>query len=317
MKSLLLMTSATLLLCGCSKQPITVYERYLDASEELQHTVRTDGTRAAADELRDIIDKDPELADVCHGLSHAIGQAAYKRFGFADALKTEDDVCGSGLIHGIIETHLAGIPDLETALFSLCAPGSAKCFHGIGHGLMDRSSNDLPWSLEQCGRFPKASERAQCAEGIFMENADVDVSVHPSEYVKEDDPYFPCRGQSAVNEGVCAFYMPRYYLKLHPRAYEGVLAECVKVPIGPRDACYKGAGSAVMKQNILHPDIAESFCEQVPESAEQFCIAGLSSYYIVHHASSIKASAMCDGLKPQHQKTCRRIVDESRTLYPN
>ncbi len=319
MKRLLVLGIPLLFLAACSSETTQneIFERYTAVAEHLRETVRSDGTRAAADLLRALVEEDPELADVCHGLSHEIGHEAYLRYGFPGALEVEDDVCGSGLLHGIIETHLSGVPDLESALFTLCPERSAKCHHGLGHGLMDRSSNDLPWALAQCDRFTIAQDRIQCAEGVFMENTDVDTSAHPTAYAKPEDPYFPCRNQSSVHEGVCAFYMPRYYLKIHPRDYDGLLAACVQVPAGPRDACYKGLGSATMKQNILDPVFAESICERVPKAAVQLCIAGLSSYFVVHHASAIKGEAMCALLKEEHRGTCLRIADESRSQYPD
>lgn len=308
-----------LLLCGCgfassNKDALAYrYDRYVSM---LVSEVTLHGPVAGANLLRTFVEMDPPIADLCHGLSHELGEAAYATVGLIRALELEDDVCGSGYVHGVIEAHLTQVPDLEAALFSLCAPDAAKCFHGLGHGLMDRSGNDLPESLRQCGRFLLPHQRNQCAEGVFMENFDANGAEHASEYLLPDDIYFPCRGQSSAFEGVCALYAPRYFLRLHAGDYEGVAQWCrTAVPEGPRDACMKGLGEAVMKQHILEPLFAERICNETARGYEDFCIEGLVSYYVVHHASIVKGRALCTLLSGSSQKICVREVSESERFY--
>ncbi|MBM3231494.1 hypothetical protein FJZ28_04175 [Candidatus Peregrinibacteria bacterium] len=306
------------LLCGCSSIPDkdALALRYGKYTDMLQSETRLKGPRAGADLLRTLIDNDPAIVDLCHGLSHEIGQSAYHTIGFEQAMAAEDDVCGSGYIHGVIETHLAKVPDLEVALFSLCAPDAAKCFHGLGHGLMDRSGNDLPGSLAQCSRFERNHQKNQCAEGVFMENFDTNGEEHFSEYLKPDDIYFPCRGQTAVFEGVCALYAPRYYLRLHPGDYAGAYDWCMtEVPEGPRDACIKGFGSVSMKQHIRNPVLVEQMCDALPPEYAGFCIEGLVSYYVVHYASVTKGRELCAMLNQASVPICERIVAESEGFY--
>lgn len=308
-------------LTGCNTQdvPATIdplMVRYGQVAQEISELVEKEGAGSAAQFLQETVEKEPALEDICHGLAHEIGEQAYEKDGFEDALRFEYDVCGSGYLHGVIEAYLADVEDLDAVLLTLCEPGAGKCFHGIGHGLMYRSLNDLPGSIALCDRFEARAARVQCYEGVFMENVEVDPTTHPSEYLKADDPYFPCRNQNDIAEGVCAFYMPRYYLRLYPRAYEDALAYCDTIPEGPRDACIKGVGDSVMKQNINDPLWVENFCENVDESKRRFCIEGLVSYYIVHHASSSKGLELCELLKEENRASCQKVVSESREAYP-
>lgn len=306
-------------LVACSSNTSTVdplMQRFEQLDTQIRSTIQHEDVPAAFALLRTAVEDQPALADVCHGLSHVIGEAAFERYGMEDAFRYEEDVCGSGYIHGVVEAFLADVPDLEKALKTVCAPTALKCFHGIGHGLMDRSQNDLPGSITLCDSFPERRQKIQCAEGVFMENYEVDQNSHPTKYLNPEDPFFPCRGQDTVYEGVCALYAPRYYLKQHPRKYEDAITWCGTVPEGPRDACIKGVGDAAMKQNIEHPEFVAKLCATLTGDQRRFCIEGMSSYYIIHHASAAKGREMCGTLPLQDQPSCLRMVADSEEFYP-
>ena len=149
-----------------------------------------------------------------------------------------------------------------------------------------------------------------------MENVDADPVSHPTKYLRPDDPYFPCRGQNSINEGVCAFYAPRYFLKLHPREYEEALAWCETIEEGPRDACVKGVGDVSIKQNITQPLFAQDVCDKAVARRRHYCIEGLVSYYIVHFAAASKGRELCEQLKDEHKDACNKIVKESEPYFP-
>ncbi len=293
-------------------------QRYSDVAGVLHAMVAEKGATETLNYLRRTVHDEPALADVCHGLSHEVGQAAFERYGMKQALVFEQDVCGSGYVHGVVESFLENVDDLEKALFTVCPPQDARCFHGIGHGLMDRNRNDLPDSLQNCGRFDQAFQRVQCAEGVFMENFDADLKAHPTKYLKPDDAFFPCRNQTKVNEGVCAFYAPRYFLRQHQRKYEEALDWCLTLPADPQSGCIKGVGAGAMKQNIEDVPFAESVCDHgTSPEFRKYCIEGLTSYYIVHHASSTKGREMCATLKEAYRDSCMKIAHESSQFYPD
>lgn len=313
-----------LLLSACSllegEPPVTdstVMERYERVKSEIEFAVHTVDGHAGIGILRNAITDDPSLTPVCHGLSHELGHAIIARYGFTEAMRYEDDVCGSGLIHGIIEEYLDEVEDLQTALNTLCEPNAAKCFHGIGHGLMFRSDNDVPGSLALCDTFSQGFQRNQCAEGVFMENFEADGKTHFSKYLREDDPYFPCRGQTAVHEGVCAFYAPRYYLHLHSEQYTETMEWCQTIPEGPRDACIKGVGDIAMKHMVESPLAVVPVCDRAPAEKRTYCIQGMVSYYIVHHASYKKGAELCPLLSEEDRSICERVVLENVRFYPD
>lgn len=301
--------------CPPASDPVMC--RYDAVVAETTRLVEKEDARAALDRFREILVSEPELESLCHGVVHEIGHAAYEKEGFEKALLREDDLCGSGYIHGIVETHLDRVRDIEAALPTICEPDAAKCFHGVGHGLMYKLDNDLSKSVELCGRYSEAFQRIQCAEGVFMETYDSETRFHASEYLKEDDPFFACRGLDPVNEGVCAFYATRYFLKLHPREYERAIEWCMNdVPAGPRDACIKGVGDSAMKQNINHPLAVEATCMKVPEDKRHYCVEGLVSYAIVHEAALGKARVLCQLLREENRAACKKAVSQAEAFYP-
>lgn len=311
-----LLSCVFLIACGrqASSGTDPLMQRYGEIRDDMREIVQSDGAKAALARFAEMID-DPLVSPVCHGLAHEIGQAAYMKDGFEKALDFEDDICGSGYLHGVIETHFLSVGDPATAVKTLCKPNQGKCFHGLGHGLMYSLENDVPQSLDLCKTLGERSERIECAEGVFMENFNTDLNAHPSEYLRDDDPFFPCRAPEEPYKGVCAFYAPRFYMKAHPGAYTDALEWCMTVGDGPDDGCAKGVGSVAMKQNIARPRFVEAVCESGTGDQQVYCIEGMVSYYIVHYASVEKGRELCAILKEEHRERCGKIATESERFY--
>ncbi len=287
---------------------------YQGVRDPLVATVEREGPEAALALLRQRI-ADPAVAGICHALVHEVGQAARAKLGTDEALRTDDDICGSGYTHGIIETSFAEMGDPAVASKTFCPPKQAKCFHGLGHGLMFALANDVPRSIALCDALAERSDRIQCAEGVFMENFNTDESVHRTAYLRTDDPFFPCRDQAEPYKGVCAFYAPRYYVRLHPQAYKEALAWCATLPKGPADGCAKGVGSVTAKQHINDPLLAQDVCEGGAADQVGYCVQGAVSYVIVHHASVAKGQEFCDALHDEHRAGCERVLQESEPFF--
>ncbi len=296
----------------------SVMARYESAEIELQKIFKTKGPSAALDRLTAIATSDMQLAGLCHGLAHDLGHLAQELLGFTGALTIQDDVCGSGYVHGVIEQELsAHIEDFESRFQTLCPPDDARCFHGLGHGLMYVTENDLPISLKHCRTFHMSFQRIQCFEGVFMENFAADSIAHPSAYLFPDDPYKTCREQPEPEKGVCSFYFPRYFLRVHPSAYADLLSFCQTLPASSARACIKGAGSAAMKSFVLEPGRALDVCTLPPHpETKSLCIEGMLSYLIVHYASILPAEKFCEEhLKPLWNDTCDRSLTEGERIY--
>lgn len=194
-------------------------------------------------------------------------------------------------------------------------PTEGKCFHGLGHGPMFFSENDLESSLRYCKTLSEGFQRIQCAEGVFMENFETGESVHPSASLHADNPFFPCRAQQDPYKGVCAFYAPRSYIAKHPGDYAGALQWCERVPTVSRSACIKGVGSVAMKEHIDEPLLSERVCDGADASERRYCIEGFVSYRTVRFASVSKGRELCAMLQPGNRASCENIAQESMPFF--
>ena len=149
-----------------------------------------------------------------------------------------------------------------------------------------------------------------------MENFEADTTLHPSQYLYPDDPYKTCRDESPIEKGVCTFYFPRYFLRIHPNAYDQLHTFCIELTDETSDACIKGMGSAAMKQWILNPTKAIDICSMVSPAQRSYCIEGLLSYMIVHYATTKPAKELCDStLRPNWDSVCTRMLKQGADAY--
>ena len=154
---------------------------------------------------------DPEMQRLCHAITHAIGQAAVRKYStVAEAFRYGDNACGSGYYHGVMQGFALtlGREKLLSDLDAVCAgvPGKERksldyfnCVHGLGHAIMAVRADELFDALHDCDGLTGSMEQNACVNGVFMENLIVDGAHggHYSKYLKPGEPLYPC---TAVRE---------------------------------------------------------------------------------------------------------------------
>lgn len=291
-------------------------QRYERARAALLRRADKDGIDPALVQFRAMVEDDPLLSNLCHPLAHDVGHAAYQQEGIA-ALNRTEDICGSGYLHGVIESHFAVATDIEKSLQTTCRPDAGKCFHGMGHGLMYANGNDVPRSVKLCATLPNAYSRNQCDEGVFMELYETDLQTHFTPYLRKEEPFYPCGLYDDPVRGVCAFYAPRWYLRVHEGAYADALQWCLDQHTLAINACSKGVGSRAMQEHVATPLVARDICDGARADQRPYCISGMVSYYIVHFASIRKGREFCIQLEEADRATCMGIVSASERFYPD
>jgi hypothetical protein len=262
------------------------------------------------------LEKNPSLENSCHGITHEIGHIAYEKYGFKKALaQFEDDICGSGYMHGVTESYIENSKNPLKDMLSACPKGYGACFHGIGHGLLLYYENDLPKATAGCDMFKSLIEQVQCSEGVFMQNFNTEKSIHDNIYLNEDDTLFPCNSQSDLHKSACYFYSPRYFVKLHPGQYKEAIDVCLLAPHDYIGRCIRGVGSVVMKQNIDKLQFVESICKSVPDEYMSDCYGGLVSYFTIHIGSIKEGQEFCSRLDNDFLKLCKSTVNASKTFF--
>jgi hypothetical protein len=274
--------------------------------------------RVALDALDQEIQTNKPLLRSCHALTHEMGHEAYKKYNsFSTALKYQSEICNTGYMHGVIETHFSKVTDVFAEMKTICeGEDFGRCYHGVGHGVMYYTSNNLPKSLEMCNTYDTQPKRNYCAQGVYMENFNTDRKLHPSEYLKENDPFYPC-GEAEPNfKAICYVYAPMYYMALHNDDGGATLNWCLTAETGFEQFCIRGTGNILIKYNINEPKIAEQQCNQL-QSGEyrDYCIDGMIGLYINHYDSLQKGVEMCKTLDPENQPACNAGIKSRESLF--
>ncbi len=231
-------------------------------------------------------------------------------------MKYQDEICNSGYLHGIIEASFSESEDVFADMETMCdeyQPESTlswQCNHGLGHGLMYYTANDLPRSLDMCEALDSYFARSTCSNGVFMENFSADQKLHLSEYLKESDPLYPCVDQAKRHKANCYMYAPTYFLSLHQKDYAGALEWCNAAEEGFRRTCACGVGSQTMKENINEPGLVESVCAGGP-GTERAVRQGDGGLSISHHGALEPARELCGGLEHGQQTALLRDAVEA------
>ena len=294
----------------------------LDAKiTELTAVLDTQSPSVALAQLRAEVQASDELARSCHLIAHELGHAAYDKYqDFTVAIQYQDEICNSGYLHGVIESHFASSDDVFDAMTTVCGTTSAttyagwECYHGVGHGLMYYTENDLPKALELCDQYAEVEARNSCANGVFMENFNTDQDTHPSNYLSDEDLFYPCAEQTA-HQGDCYFYAPTHYLAAHPNDYLGALDWCTTLDGDAKFSCTRGAGNETMKQNVNHPELVTSICHKASFDQVEPCIQGMASLAVFHYGDLSKAYQSCTQLSMTDKTICAKTVDSFSTLF--
>ncbi len=183
-------------------QPV-VEDLYTKNLNDLLRIVQNQDPNVALRELQHRMDKDTYVFKNCHALAHEIGHAGYKKYNdFAVAMSYQDATCSDGYLHGVIEERFVGVTDIFGEMKKVCKNYTAlagRCYHGVGHGIMFYTANNLPKALTICKTYT-GMPRGRCYEGVFMENFISGTKAHPSSYLDPKNPMYPCPSEPDCNE---------------------------------------------------------------------------------------------------------------------
>jgi len=274
---------------------------YTQVSGELLEIQREHGSAAALEELDVRSRASADLGGVCHAISHDLGHQALQLAGGrpGKALTVRNDVCGGGFTHGVIEDSLGSSENPARELLRICAPEQdGSCFHGVGHGVMFATGLDVAKSLDLCDLAPGSILSVRCGEGVFMQLFSADVAgghaagkgANPESVETAGDT---CAHTRMPYVGSCWFYAPTLWLADRPDDFAGAMGWCAAAPseFGQQE-CAKGVGSRTVKYHPDDPTIGARVCADAGELMNS-CLAGMGSYWSVHHQGQRPASDVC------------------------
>jgi hypothetical protein len=269
---------------------------------------------AAFHKLQTLSANDPKVAVQCHNLTHVIGDAAYKKYGsFEEAMKYADYMCGSGYIHSLVSNAFKNTQDPSIIVNSICQGQDGYCFHGIGHGLMFYTDNDVPKALSYCAMLDTSEHQARCSEGVFMQNFEPGGD-DPTPYVYKDDPLKLCRDEPRYKSG-CYIYAAEYLASKQPMSSDA-FDLCDVSELAWHNKCVSGMGSYFMAVHLSDPQLVERVCDKAGNAnSVSACIDGMVSYHLVNYNSIPKTTELCASMSVADQPACRVALEARKAFY--
>lgn len=274
-----------------------------------------DGPESALDDLKTRYTMD--LVPRCHQLAHAIGRASEKlSTTIGEAFQHGDPVCTSGYYHGVMESYAALNKEVleKERINEICLTFRKRgelvklynCAHGLGHGIMDVTYDNLFMSLEYCAGITALYEQIQCLGGVFMENTTADGKDHISRNFAEDDIFHPCTAVKEEYKKTCYFRQPRHILNETNWDFAQSFAHCGALENSDyRKACYRGLGREA--DDIDNPYRKEkiSICTNAPSrEAQEECVTGT---VLPFFPNLDEARVYCGNFAPSLAKYCEDI----------
>ena len=236
---------------------------------ELEEFIERFGPAGALSVLKQI---ELETGGDCHQRAHTAGRLSFELFGpAAFALASHD--CQAGGIHGATEALFAsrGTANLADDVAVLC-DGSAKpfirhqCLHGIGHGIMAWSNYELHRSLALCDAVAARPDQQSCYSGVYMENVVGGLGGlmgHTTEYLRPDDPVYPCDVVDERYQADCYFYQTTHMLRVFNQDLAAVAQACAEAPAGSVWSCFGSYGRDAAAAANNDPATTIGYCNHV------------------------------------------------------
>ena len=255
----------------------------------------------------------------CHQRAHDLGRAAFQEFGAA-AFALSGHECHAGAFHGATEALFAsrGIVNLEEDVATICAAADSpffrhQCVHGVGHGLMAWTTYEIHDALRLCDRMPTELDQASCHSGVFMENVVgglTGVMDHKTQYLRDDDPHYPCNVVDERYVPGCYFYQTSHMLNVFDRDFSRVAQACTDAPVAARGHCFQSYGRDVGGVTRKDPALAIQYCGYAASGPDRVaCIEGAVQDRFWEASGAEAALEMCGLLvDPDEQSACYRTI---------
>jgi cytochrome c553 len=249
----------------------------------------------------------------CHQISHWVGHAGllYYKNDAGTALSHGAMTCNSGYYHGVLQLALAGLPRTKVVKKSqhLCdAPAVNtddfllyQCVHGLGHGLMIYSGDDLPWSLTTCHKLLTDFDRVSCTGGVFMQNLDTTMGV--SKYLSNKNPLYPCNIVKERDKVYCYLMVTSRILTLDGFNWQKTAAWCRKAEKDWVATCFQSMGRDASGSTRYEPTHTIRICLLAGKNADE-CIYGASRDYANNYAGGREAAVLCNDTPKRYRGYC-------------
>lgn len=292
---------------GENSNKFSCYEKYY-------RTLVAENLNFAFADLKARYNENDYIKNMCHPLVHVVGRtAAEKSANTLDAFSKGDPFCWSGYYHGVMEEIVAriGKDNLKANLNKICKGIERRisfdrynCVHGLGHGLMALTNNEIFQSLEMCGFLKGSLAQSWCETGVFMENVIADGKNHKTKYLDPERPFYPCTEVEEKYKTECYLGQTSYVLKLVGADFKKLFEMCSNIEEGYQDKCYISIGRDASGNTISDAIKTKQICD-LGKTAEQKqkCIEGAIIDFVSYYHSDTKALELCGLLDDAETKS--------------
>ncbi len=304
-------TKALLVPCGTDSTSFVCYQNYYT------NLVEQKGVATAFADLKKEYELSGYVRSQCHPLTHVIGHSAVTLYPeVSTAFEHGDPFCWSGYYHGVMEeiVEKTGTDKITSKLDNICSGISGKesysfdyynCVHGLGHGLMAITENELFDSLKYCDNLSGSWEEASCYGGVFMENVMIDNRGLFTKYLKPAEPLYPCNAVDERYKSSCYLMQTSYMLKVLGQDFGKVFAQCRLADKNYVGICFQSLGRDASGQSLSNAQATKAKCDLGADYNEKSnCIVGAVKDFVSYYHSDVQAKSLCQSLDADLQEIC-------------
>lgn len=323
--------------------------------------VRRDQLRLAMGALALLGSREPQIRRYGHDYSHVIGINAWTPGKDIGAVYLQcNELFQSGCYHGVIQASFAYRGTDSASVASLCrdTPGIRdngwlrfQCVHGIGHGLVQTYTMNLPHALAGCDMLGNVWDSESCYGGAFMEfivggrgqshhphlpanagdtmagmdhgamdHSAMAADTWPAFKVRErSDLLYPCSVLGERYQRACYQMQAGLVAEVTGLDFAKVAAACDTAPEQWRRACYQGIGTYVSGVTAREPRESIRLCSLGAPRYRPWCFVGLVKNFVDVTANTDDGIALCKQLGPVDIATSCYVAvgEEASVLYPS
>jgi hypothetical protein len=277
----------------------------------------------ALDDLDALYKSDAYVKRECHPLAHAIGHLAFAKYKSVTAAEQyARETCWSGYHHGLMESYISQFDDkqLRAKMNGICKQDEThpyslayyNCWHGLGHGLTIRFTQDIFHALRFCNVIRHSWERQSCYSGVFMQNIVANGSgMHRAIDLKPSDPIYPCDAVTEQEKPSCYLMQTSYVLQVKNWNLPVAFRICNRVEARYVGTCYRSMGRDISGAALLDPGTIASQCGMGDAAHRAECIAGAAANAVYDRHGRAMADALCKLVEPADRPACLKATDDA------
>ena len=254
----------------------------------------------------------------CHTITHSIGSATLLRFhdDAAAAMGQGSMDCGSGYYHGLIEYALESATSMTQVVEkvqAMCTDRAAlkttfllyQCVHGLGHGVMIFSGDNLPWALSMCSKLENGWSQQSCSGGVFMQNFSLPSKLSPfrSQFVRKNDLLYPCDWVRAKYKYYCYLQITEHVLYVTGYNWKRAAQTCARAPRPWSRICFQSFGRDASGASRYHPAPTYALCRLTGAGLPD-CVYGAARDFANNDTNGIRAARFCAVVRPSLRGYC-------------